>query len=185
MGVKIKPEVIIEKVVSYTKQLEELKKASYSQGKAKMYSVDANIKSFLMVAFDDPKERNRDYQGIAIGVSGLSPEKEKEFYLSDLNNRIRTLEAWNGEMKLIIKTRKDSSKIDDLKEQIEEKELESTRREKVAETKFYGAVIELLDMQRNMLKDKEENTKNLITMQKDVQDLKESVNRILKELVEK
>ena len=40
-------------------------------------------------------------------------------------------------------------------------------------------------MERNMLKDKEENTKNLITIQKDVQDLKESVNHILKELVKK
>lgn len=47
MSIKIKPEVIIEKVLGYIKQLEELKKASYSRGNAKMYSLDANIKSFF------------------------------------------------------------------------------------------------------------------------------------------
>lgn len=185
MSIKIKAEVIVEKVEYYIKELEELKKISYSEGQNKMYSVDANIKSFLNVAFDNAKERNRDYQGIAFAIGGLPPEKEQEFYISDLGSRIRTLKSWIEEMKLIIETGSSSSKVEKIKDEIEEKELESTRREKVAETKFYGAVIELLDLQRNMLKDKEENTKHLITLQKDVQDLKENMKIILKELLSK
>lgn len=112
MGIKIKPEVIREKLVDYIRRLEELKRISYSQGKDKMYSVDANIKSFLRVAFEDPKERNRDYQGIAIAISNLPPEKEQEFYLSDITSRIRTLEAWKGEMELIIETNECSLNIE-------------------------------------------------------------------------
>ena len=185
MGINIKPEVIVEKVEGYIKELEGLKKVYYSEGQAKMYTIDANVKSFLTVAFDNSKERNRDYQGIAIGIGGLSPEKEQEFYMMDLDGRIRTLKSWIEEMKLIIETGSSSLKVEKIKNEIEEKELESTRREKVAETKFYGAVIELLDLQRNMLKDKEENTKHLITLQKDVQDLKENMKIILKELLGK
>ena len=143
-----------------------------------------NNNFFLKVSLNDFKERNRDYHGIAIAFSGMSPQQEQEFYIIDLNSRIRTLKAWKGEMELIIETSKDSSKIEGIKEQIVEKELESKRREKVVETKFYGAVMELLDLQRNMLKDKEGNTKSLITLQKDVQELKESVNKILKEVAQ-
>lgn len=184
MGIKIKPEVISEKIVNYIKQLEELKKGNYSQGQSKMFSVDANINSFLTVAFENTKERKKDYLGFSIYVPGLLPEDRQKIYISDLENRIRTLVAWKEEMALIIETRKDSSKIDELKGQIEEKGLESTRREKVAETKFYGAVIELIDMQRNMLKNKEDNTKSLITIQKDIQELKDNINNLLKKLIE-
>lgn len=179
MGIKIKPEKISEKVAEYVGQLEELKKVDYSLGQSKMYSIDAKVKYFLTVAFDDFKERNRDYQGFSSFVTGLTPEEEQRFYISDVEGRIRTLKAWDEEIKLIIETMKDSSKIDELKEQIEEKKLESARREKVAETKFYGAVIELLDLQRNILKDREENTKILITIQREIQELRDSINKIL------
>lgn len=82
---------------------------------------------FLTVAFDEAKKRNKDYQGFFIGVSGLSPEEEQKFYIQDFSSRIRTLEARKEEMELIIETKEDSSKIGELKEQIEEKGLELTR----------------------------------------------------------
>lgn len=182
MTLRINPEKIKEKTEAYIAELEQLKSLNYEPGKQKMYSVDANVKSFLGVAFTDAKERNRDYQGIAIGVAGLDPQTEQKWYLNDLDSRIRTLNSWVEEMKLIMETQQGSSKLDEIRDQIEEKELEATRREKVAETKFYGAVIELLDFQRNMLKDKEANTKSLLTLQKDVQELKDAVQMLVREL---
>ncbi|MEX0932982.1 MAG: hypothetical protein WDZ77_02700 [Candidatus Pacearchaeota archaeon] len=64
---KIDPETVKKKVEDYVGKLRELKEVSYSKEKERMYSIDVNIKSFLNIAFENSKERNKDYQGITIG----------------------------------------------------------------------------------------------------------------------
>ena len=70
---------------------------------------------------------------------------------------------------VIVETKKNNTneKDDDIKllkidEKIKEVNLEKERRKGVAEQKFYGAVIELLDFQRDIIKQKEERNKEVI-----------------------
>ncbi|OLB91887.1 MAG: hypothetical protein AUH25_01650 [Thaumarchaeota archaeon 13_1_40CM_38_12] len=53
------------------------------------------------------------------------------------------------------------TKLSKIGEKIKEAGLEKERRKEVAEQKFYGAVIELLDFQRSELKRREENNKEI------------------------
>ena len=80
---KMKPETIKSKLNKYIQELEELKEISYSDGNERMYTVDANIKSLLRVAFNEAEKRNRDYQGIPIGIGGLSPEVKQKHYMME------------------------------------------------------------------------------------------------------
>ena len=70
---------------------------------------------------------------------------------------------------VIVETKKNNTneKDDDIKllkidEKIKEVNLEKERRKGVAEQKFYGAVIELLDFQRDIIKQREERNKEVI-----------------------
>jgi len=196
MTLKIKAEVVLDKVNKFMSNLKELKQLSYSVGRDKMYDIDGSVKSLITVAFENAKERQKSYNGFWIMTTAeKTPQEEQEDYIGDLDSRIRTLKSWKEEMELIIETSTESSKIDKietevksskiekLKSQIKEKGLEAERRGKVVEAKFNGAVIELLDMQRNMLKDKTENTKSLIALQKDIGDIKEMLSRLSREVI--
>jgi len=53
----------------------------------------------------------------------------------------------------------EDTKLSKIEEKIKDVNLEKERRKGVAEQKFYGAVIELLDFQRDIIKQKEESNK--------------------------
>lgn len=69
-------------------------------------------------------------------------------------------------------SKNEGKRLDSLKNEIEEKRIESLRRKKVTETKFYGAAIEIIDRLRAELKGRSRIEADLITIKDDIKDIK-------------
>lgn len=187
MGLTIQPEKALEKINSFIAETDKLLQKNYSEGKEEYYGLDVRIRTFVNAAFSDSKQKISSYSGFFIAAVGHEPthvEKQKD-YLDDLKRTRRHLVAWKEEVELNFEVSSDSSKLNKIKSQINETGLEVARRQKVAEEKFYGAVIELLDFQRNLIKEKEQTTKSIIEIKKDITDIKEMISRLLKNEKEK
>jgi len=181
MGLKIQPEKAMEKVLDFIQETDKLLQKNYSEGKEEYYGLDTRIRNFVNAAFDDAKQKIASYSGLAIGVIGreLTPEKKQNNYLDDLKRTRRHLVAWKEEIELNLEASEESNKLTKIKSQIEEQELEATRRKTVAESKYWGAVIELLDFQRDLIKEKEKTTKAIIEINKEIADIKEMIKQML------
>ncbi|MCH7647035.1 MAG: hypothetical protein IIA83_00290 [Thaumarchaeota archaeon] len=62
-------------------------------------------------------------------------------------------------------------KLTKIEEKIKDANLEKTRRREVTEQKFYGAVMELLDFQRDELKRRDENSKEIAAIKSKIENL--------------
>jgi len=179
MSLKIEVSKANEKINQFLEEIEQLLKLSYSEGKEKKYDLDVRIRNFVQAVFTDSKEKIKSYVGFAFAIVGqekTSAEKQSD-YEDSLKQKRRHLIAWKEEIELNKEVKEETSKLDKLHSKISETNLETKRREEVAKSKFYGAVIELLDIQRNTIKDKEQVTKALIEMQKDIADIKELLTK--------
>jgi hypothetical protein len=67
---------------------------------------------------------------------------------------------------------KKSSKLDEIKKEITEGKAEAERRATVAETKFWGSVIELIDMQREELKGRSQLNQDMISVHNEIREVK-------------
>ena len=182
MSLKVDTKKAPEKIDCFISEIDALLNKSYTEGDEPTYSLDIRIRNFAQAAFSDSKEKISSYNGFHFAFLGdekkKTPDEEQDDYIKRLKQKRRHLIAWKEEVELNTEISSDSQKITEIKEQIEEKGLESKRRQKVAETKFYGAVIELLDFQRNILKEKEQTTKSIIEIKKEISDIKEMVKNI-------
>jgi hypothetical protein len=179
MSVKIDISKAEKRIDKFLGEVEKLLKLSYSEGEEKKYDLDAEVKNFVRVAFTDYKEKIKSYIGLIVEITGVektSAEKQRD-YESSLKRRRRHLVAWKEELRLKKEVEEERSDLDKLRSKITKADLETKRREKVAKSKFYGAVIELLDIQRDTIKDKEQGTKAIIEMQKDIADIKELLTK--------
>ena len=93
---------------------------------------------------------------------------------------IRYLSAIKDELYLRIESNVKDEKLITLKKEVEEKGIESERREKVVESKFYGAAIEIIDRLRNELKDKTQLREDIISIKRDISEIKEILDSLLK-----
>ncbi len=67
---------------------------------------------------------------------------------------------------------KKSGKLDDIEKEIKEAKAEAKRREVVAESKFWGSVIELIQMQRDELKRRSQVDQEITEIRKEIKELK-------------
>jgi hypothetical protein len=65
-----------------------------------------------------------------------------------------------------------SDKLGKKREQILEEKAEAQRRSAVVETKLWGAVIELIDLQRDQLKTKGQQNEQMVEIRKNLEDIK-------------
>ena len=128
------------------------------------------------MAFTDHERKIRSYVGFIVGGHRETPTEKQKKYENNLKQKKRHLVAWKEEIELNKEIKKDQSKLDKINSKITETGVEADRRENVARSKFYGSVIELLDMQRKALKDKEQTDKLIVEMQKDIADIKEMLS---------
>jgi len=171
-----------EKIDVFLCELEKLIKLPFYDGEDRKNDLDIRIRTFVNATFSDGRDKLRSYTGLAFAIAGYEKtreEKQKD-YEDSLKRKKRHLIAWKEEIELSMDVNSKSSELDKLKSKIEETNLESLRRKKVVETKFFGAVIELLDFQRNLIKEKEQNTKAIIKIQQDIEDMKNMLTDILK-----
>ena len=112
----------------------------------------------------------------------LAIKREKQNSLDEQAKvMIRYLLAIKEELLLRIETENKDEKLLVLKRKVEEKEIESERREKVAESKFYGAFIEIIDRLRDELKDKSNLNEDMVSLKRNINEIKESLNLLLGE----
>ena len=96
------------------------------------------------------------------------------------------LVAYKKELQLRSASRKKASRLDEIERETQVREAEARRRAAVVEGKLWGAVIELLDMQRDELKKRGELNQEMIELRKEVRDLKSmfvDLNKTLRRLV--
>jgi len=181
MTLKIDAQKANEKIKVFLAEVEELLKLSYNEGKEDDYGLDTRIRNFVKMAFSDGNDKIKSYSGIFIAIGGheeTAEEKQRD-YLNGLKRRKRHLTAWKEEVEVYIDTQQESNKVDKISSEIEKTGLETNRRKNVAEGKFYGAVIELLDLQRTHIKDKEQVTKSIINIEKEIADMKKMISHLV------
>lgn len=89
--------------------------------------------------FDDSKKVAVRRNGGILRTSFMEQAKVVRRYLTSIRDYINVKEAFGVKEEKLVKLRKE----------VGEKEVEAERREKVAETKFYGAAIEIIDRLRD------------------------------------
>lgn len=174
---EISPEKAEEKIEGYISQIEGLLEIGYEEGKDEKRQVKKNLEVFLEAAFSDGDEKVNDLHPMVIG-GGKSQE---ETYRDDLNRWLRNLRSWKEIVELEEESQEQKSKVNNLESDVEEAELEAKRRENVAKQKFEGAVIELLDLQRDRIKENEEINKEIKELKKGIEEIKEVLERVVEE----
>ncbi|GEM_PF-2361206 len=174
---QLKPELTINAVEGYIKKVNELIAKSYKDGQDEKIQLDTTIQNFIRTTFLDGEAKLKDYKRSVhfyIGVVGHeeTEQEKQEDYISRLKTMKNHLIAFQEELKLKAATFKDSSKLDDIENETEIRDAEARRRSSVVEGKLWGSVIELIDMQRNELKKKDELNKEIIDIKKELKDLK-------------
>ncbi|WEL23334.1 hypothetical protein [Candidatus Nanohalovita haloferacivicina] len=179
---QIDPEKAEEKIDEFIKQAEGLLELSYEKGKQEKKEMETRLDNFAKTAFSDGEEKKDNlYPDVVTGAIGLNSKQRQNRYEDQINRKLRNLKAWKEQVELEKSSTEEKAKIEKMKEEVEEEKLESERRENVAEQKYHGAVIELLDLQRDRIKENEKTSKEITEMKKEIQDIKELLEKVLEE----
>lgn len=106
------------------------------------------------------------------------PGSERTIFMQQAKTVRRYLVSIKDSLQLRESTEVQDIKLDKLKKQLGEKEVESKRREKVTETKFYGAAIEIIDRLREQLKGEKDIKEDMINLRNDINEIKEVLWKI-------
>jgi hypothetical protein len=94
-----------------------------------------------------------------------------------ITHGVALLEAAKEELDLNGK----STKLDEIETEIKEGEAEAKRRETVAESKFWGSVIELIQLQRDELKRRSQVDQEIAEIRKEITDLRLLLTKLIPE----
>ena len=94
-----------------------------------------------------------------------------------MTHGVALLEAAKEELDLNGK----STKLDEIETEIKEGEAEAKRRETVAESKFWGSVIELIQLQRDELKRRGQVDQEIAEIRKEITDLRLLLTKLIPE----
>ena len=174
---QINSESAMKVVEEYIEKVNELLKKSYKDGLDEKLELDTTIQNFIRTTFVDGESKLKDYRSSVhfyIGVVGYeeTEQEKQDDYISRLKTIKNHLVAFREELKLKAATHEKSSKFDKIENETQIRDAEARRRASVVEGKLWGAVIELLDVQRNELKKKDELTQEIIDIKKEIKDLK-------------
>jgi len=166
------------KVEEFLSEIEKLMKEPYSRNNEdKKTDLNARITNFVRATFQDPEEKINSYKDFVFFIGEKTQMEKRHDYENSLKKKKRHLIAWKEEIELNEETDSESENLDEINKKIKKADLESERRQKVTESKFYGAVMELLDFQRNLIKEKEQTTKAIIEIKKDILDIKDMLKK--------
>jgi len=99
------------------------------------------------------------------------------FHYYHVDHGVALLEAAKEELDLNGK----STKLDEIETEIKEGEAEAKRRETVAESKFWGSVIELIQLQRDELKRRSQVDQEIAEIRKEITDLRLLLTKLIPE----
>ena len=175
----------LKKVNEYIDQIDVLQNKSHTEGEKKLDELNASIKNFIRIAFQDGEKKLSDYKSsfpMYVGILGRedTEEEKQEYYLKTLGSVKNNLIAYRQELQLRLASTKKRSKLDEIEKKTKISEAEAKRRATVVETKLWGAVIELIDMQRDELKKRGELTQEIIELRKEIGELRLMLVEFLK-----
>lgn len=171
------PEEALNQIEGYLKQIEILKNKNYDEGEVDFGKLVNKVRGFIKVAFNNREDDIKRLDKINIYFSEIIlPEQSYRKNLSKLESILIEHEEEIKLSKHLTPTENpkpvSNSKVDKLIEKTEVKKAEAERRGAVAETKTYGAYIEIITELRNQLKEKDTITKELKQIKRDIADIK-------------
>lgn len=180
-------EEVRSKIESYLSEVDSLLEKSYSDGKDDMRDLDTRIRNFIRMAFSDGEEKLEAYMRsvhFAVAVLGYeeTEEEKQEDYISRLGKIRRHLRAYKEEVDLRLASREKEIRLTTIERETQISDAEARRRASVVDTKWMGAVIELLDFQRAELKRRDEMSQAIIELRKEVGDLKSMMGELVESL---
>lgn len=184
---RIDPKKGIEKLNGYLEEIGDLENTSNKKGRKVREELDERIRSLVNIAFDDSKEKLSYYDtnpGFSL-TTGMSEQEIDEamdgYHYRKLELMKKHVIGFKEELELTLDTEEKTEELSEIEKKIKKVELESDRREEVAKSKFFGAVIELLDFQRNLLKDREETTKTVSGIKTQLSNIEDSLSQFVKQ----
>ncbi|MGI0086754.1 MAG: hypothetical protein ACREBI_02185 [Nitrosotalea sp.] len=191
---KVDPKKAKETFEKYLNEIKNFRGVPPIQGAHFRDELDEKICTLVKLSFDDAKEKLSHYDTtphmpVTLGMSDEQIEKiVRNYHLEKLLRMEQYILGYVEELDLVMHTTKQTSKLDELEEEIREEQLEAKRRKAVVETKRLGAEIEIITELRNELKRKDETRKHIIELNSRVDSLMEenkNINKKIKSVVEK
>lgn len=188
MNSEVNPKEAIKRLDEYLKKVEVLLKKKHGNGSEKKARLITSIKGFIQTVFKDDDKKIKDFEKAKpfmafIGGVQTTEDEWQDYYISHLKKIKNHLLAFKEELTLIIDSKKDSEVIDKLEEETNIIKAESGRRSAVAEEKRWGAMIELIQMQREELKKRGLLSQEIIEIKKDIAEIKNILMDFKKQVV--
>jgi len=162
----IKADKLVARQGTYEKRIDDLR------------DLHVQLPQLMRTLFPDADARIKDYRK----SMHVATERDKEGSSEHVERAKvirRYLDSVKGSLKLRETVEAQEVKLDKLESEVREKEVEAKRRKAVAETKVYGAEIELIDRLRAELKSYKSLSDELITIKGDIKEIKEMLGSLL------
>ena len=135
----------------------------------------------LRTLFPDADKRIKDEDENTIAAAKRDDKRDgRELFIEQAKVMRRYLISMRNSIELRLSSEKKEDKLDNLRKKVVEKEVESERRKKVTETKFYGAAIEIIDRLRDQLKNDGDIKQEIINIKNELSEIKETLVTISK-----
>ena len=137
--------------------------------------VYVQMTQLIRTLFPDADQRLRDYEesrDVAASRDGSSDKRTS--FIEQAKATRRYLISIKDSLRLRGTVELKEGKLDRLRREVGEKEVEAERREKVAETKFYGAFIEIIDRLRDQIRTEGDTKQEILRLQNGLFEIKES-----------
>lgn len=136
--------------------------------------VSVQTKQLIRLLFPDADHRLKDLNdSISAAAERDGPSNMRISFIEQAKATRRYLIFIQNSLILRSSVELKEDKLEKLRDKVEEKEIEAERREKVTETKFYGAAIEIIDRLRDQLKNEGEVKREILEIKSELKDIKE------------
>ena len=143
--------------------------------------VSVQMKQLIRTLFSDADKRLKDEdESTDIASKRDGNFSNRTSYLEQAKATKRYLISIKDSLRLRESVKINEDKLEGLRGKVEEKEIEAERREKVTETKFYGAAIEIIDRLRDQLKNEGDIKQEIINIKNELNGIKEVLRDINK-----
>jgi len=151
----------------------------------KYRDLNVQMKQLIRTLFPDAEKRLKDEdESMNIAVNRDSSFETRVSFMEQAKATRRYLISIKDSLKLREAVEIKDDKLEKLKRKVGEKELEAERREKVVETKAYGAIIEVIDRLREQLRNEGDIKQEILNIRNDISDLKDILRNVKEEIVD-
>jgi hypothetical protein len=167
----------IAKIDEFLNEIPIIASEGYPKGILNYYQLVAKIKAFLRATYPDYKARIRESITDLNYLGKTDDDNSKLKFMAMLVQLKIHLEAYKEEIGFQDEESQATPELEKVRKKIEKSQLESKRRETVAESKFYGAVIELIDRMREELINKSKLHEEIKEVKTEIKEIKNLLSK--------